>query len=273
MALPRPSADTTALVTGASSGIGREIARALAARGHGVTLVARRADRLEELATELRDKHGIRAEVVPADLADQEACDGIVKEIEERGLTVDVLVNNAGFGVYSAFSASDRKREFEQLAVLIGAVVQLNALYLPQMLSRGRGAIINVSSTSAFQPLPGNGTYAASKSFVLLHSEALHHEVKGTGVTVTAVCPGPVKTEFQETSEPQFSDRMPKFVWATAERVAEDTLKAAERGKRMVIPGGLAVRAFFGPNRMAPPRMKLAIARRAFKGELERGRS
>jgi uncharacterized protein len=273
MPLPEPSSDTTALITGASSGIGREMARALAARGHGVALVARRADRLEELAAELRDAHGVRAETLPADLADGDAVDGLVAELDRRGLTVDVLVNNAGFGIYRPFAASDAAREAEQLAVLVGAVVRLNAHYLPRMLDRGHGTIINVSSTAGLQPLPGNGTYAAAKAYVLFHSEALHSEVKGTGVTVTAVCPGPVRTEFQETSEPLFADRMPKFVWATPERVARDALRGAERGKRTVIPGGLAVRAFFSPNRMAPPALALPVASRLMAKEVALGRS
>ncbi|HEX2015829.1 MAG TPA: SDR family oxidoreductase [Solirubrobacteraceae bacterium] len=270
MALSAPSADTTALVTGASSGIGLEFARALAARGHGVTLVARRAERLEELADELRTRFSVRAEVIPTDLSDQDACANLVEEIARRGLTVDVLVNNAGFGIYSAFARSDLQREFEQLAVLIGAVVQLNGLILPGMVQRGQGTIINVSSTAGLQPLPGNGTYAACKAFVLFHSEAMHSELRGSGVTVTAVCPGPVRTGFQETSEPLFADRLPKFVWRSPERVARDGLRAAERGKRMVIPGGPVVRAFFGPNRVMPTWLTLPVARRLMAGEIER---
>jgi uncharacterized protein len=273
MPLPDPTPDSTALITGASSGIGREMARALAVRGHNVALVARRADRLEELAAELRRAHGVRAEPLPADLADTEACDGVVAELDRRDLTVDVLVNNAGFGIYRSFAASEPDREAQQLAVLVGAVVRLNGRYVPRMLERGRGTIINVSSTAGLQPLPGNGTYAAAKAFVLFHSEALHEELKGTGVTVTTVCPGPVRTEFQETSEPLFADRMPKFVWATPERVARDALRAAERGKRTIIPGGLAVRAFFGPNRMAPPALALPIAGRLMSKEVALGQS
>ena len=262
MPLPAPSPPSTALVTGASSGIGLEIAKALAARGHGVTLVARRAERLEQLASELRDAHGIRAEVVPTDLADREATDRLVAEVEQRGLTVDVLVNNAGFGIYVPFAESDVERELEQLEVLVRAVVQLDAAYLPKMVQRGRGAIINVASTAGFQALPGNGTYAACKSFVLLHSEALHQEVKGTGVSVTAVCPGPVRTEFQETSEPTFD--MPGVAWVSAERVAQDSLRAADRGRRVVIPGNPVVRAAFAPNRRIPTALTLPVAARMF---------
>jgi short-subunit dehydrogenase len=259
MALPPPAPDSTALVTGASAGIGREIARGLAARGHGVTLVARRADRLEELAQELRTAHGIRAEAVPADLASADACRDLVDEVARRGLTVEILVNNAGFGIYERFGTAPLDREFEQLAVLVGAPVDLSARLLPGMLERGRGTIINLSSTAGFQALPGNANYAASKAFMLLHSEAVSDEARGRGVTVTAVCPGPVRTEFQETSSPP--DRMPKFTWTTPERVAADALRAAERGRRVIVPGGLAKRLFFGANRRVPTWMTLPVSR------------
>jgi short-subunit dehydrogenase len=270
MALPPPQPDSTALVTGASSGIGSELARGLAARGHGVTLTARRAERLEELASELSSKHGVRAEVVPADLADTPDRDRLAAEIAERGLTVEVLVNNAGFGIYRAFADNDRERELQQVRLLVEAVVDLDARYVPGMAERGRGAIINVSSTAGFQPLPGNGTYAAAKSFVLYHSEALHEELRDRGVTVTALCPGPVRSEFQDTSEPVFSEKLPGFVWRRPDEVAEEALQAAEQGKRTVVPGGLPVRLAFGPNRMAPPALALPIARRLMSGELER---
>jgi short-subunit dehydrogenase len=271
VALPSPAPDSTALVTGASAGIGREFARALAARGHGVTLVARRADRLEELAAELSEAHGIRAEAVPTDLADADERARLANEIEKRGLTVEVLVNNAGFGIYVPFAESNREHELQQVRVLVEAVIDLNARYVPAMVKRGRGAIVNLSSTAGFQPLPGNGTYAASKAFVLMHSEALHDEVMRRGVTVTAVCPGPVPTEFQEQSEPLFAERLPKLLWTEPEEVAEASLRAVEQGKRTVIPGGIAVRAFFGPNHMAPSGVALPIARRIMSRELDRG--
>jgi short-subunit dehydrogenase len=270
MALPPPDPSSTALVTGASAGIGREIARGLARRGHGVTLVARRADRLEALADELRRDHGVRAEVIAADLAKGDECERLVEEVAVRELTVEVLVNNAGFGIYGTFGSAGLDREFEQLMVLIGAVVDLNGRVLPGMLERGRGAILNVSSTAGLQPLPGNGTYAACKSFVLFHSEALSVEARPHGVTVTAVCPGPVRTEFQETSSPLFGDRLPGFVWRGPERVAEDALRAVERGRRTVIPGGFAVRAFFAANRYIPSAITLPVSRRLMGKELER---
>ena len=170
MALPPPADDSTALITGASSGIGAAFARALAARGHGVILVARRADRLERLATELHERHGVRAEPIPADLSDAEARDRLAQRVAELRLTVEVLVNNAGFGIYVPFAASSRDRELEQVRLLVEAVVDLDARYLPGMVERGRGAVVNLSSTAGFQPLPGNGTYAAAKSYVLFHS-------------------------------------------------------------------------------------------------------
>ena len=261
MSLPAPAPDSTALVTGASSGIGAEFARGLARRGHGLTLTARREGLLEELATELRGAHGVRVEVVPCDLADPAARDALAASVQERGLTVEILVNNAGFGVYSDFAESDRERELEQVRVLVEAPVDLTARWLPGMVSRGRGAVINVSSTSGLQPIPGNSTYAAAKSHVLLWSEALWQEVKGRGVTVTAVLPGPVRTGFQEASDTTFTDKMPGITFVSAEQVAEDSLRAAEKGKRTLIPGAV-VRAAFAPNRFAPKRVALAIGQR-----------
>jgi short-subunit dehydrogenase len=271
MSLPRPAADSTALVTGASAGIGAEFARALAARGHGVTLVARRAERLEALARELSDRHSVRAEVVVADLTDEAERDRLAVEVEKAGLSVDILVNNAGFGVYMPFWAGDRERELDQVRLLVEAVVDLSARYLPGMVRRGRGTIVNVASTSGYQALPGSATYAAAKSFVILHGEALHEEVRDRGVTVTTVCPGPVRTEFEQTSDPAFLARMPKPLWLTAERVAADALRAAERGRRTVIPGGPLVRAAFAPNRRIPTAITLPVTRRLYSGELARG--
>jgi len=272
MPLPEPADGSTALVTGASSGIGLAIARGLAKRGHGVTLVARRRERLEKLATELATEHGVRTEAITADLGDSAGRDSLAEQVAANGLDVEILINNAGFGIYEPFASAGRERELQQLGVLVDAVVDLNSRYLPPMLERGRGAILNMSSTSAFQVLPGNGTYAAAKAYVLFHSEALTEEVRDSGVTVTACCPGPVHTEFQEVGQPLLMDGMPKFVWIDAERCAEDTIAGLQDGKRTVIPGPARVRAFFAPNRMAPPRLKLAFARRMLKGELERGR-
>jgi hypothetical protein len=257
MALPAPASTSTALVTGASSGIGEQLARALAARGHHVTLVARRAERLARLAAELHD-----AAVLPTDLADAAARDALVAAVDGGGRVVEVLVNCAGLGVFEPFHRSRRERELEQVRVLVEAPMDLTHRWLPGMVERRRGTIINLSSVSGFQALPYNAGYAAAKSYLLLLSEALHAEVAEFGVTVTAVCPGPVRTEFQATNDVAFAEKLPKAVWVSAERVAQDTLNGAERGARVVVPGGPMVRAAFAPNRYAPRGLALAISKR-----------
>jgi uncharacterized protein len=240
MALPEPRAASTALVTGASSGIGAAIARSLAGRGQGLTLVARREERLTELAEELQRRYGVRAETIVCDLADAAERDRLEARIDERGLEVEVLVNNAGFGYAGRFVDADRKRQVEMVRVNVETVVDLSGRYLPQMVDRGRGAVINVASTAAFQPLPGSATYAASKAFVLSYSEALHQEAKGRGVTVTAICPGPVRTEFPQAAGIERAEEgTPGFVWMSAEDLAEEAVKAAAAGKRAVVPGRL----------------------------------
>jgi short-subunit dehydrogenase len=257
MALPQPDPGSTALVTGASSGIGEQLARQLSARGHHVTLVARRRDRLEALAQELGD-----AAVEPADLADPAQRERLFGAITRN---VDILVNCAGFGVYEPFTKSDRDREIQQVRLLVEAVVDLTHQYLPRMVERGRGAVINFASTAGFQPLPFNAGYSAAKSHTLVLSESLSGELRGTGVSVTAVCPGPVPTEFQEVSDAAFAERIPKIFWVSPEKVAKDSLDAADKGKRAVIPGGPHVRAFFAPNRLMPTALTLPVTRLLMK--------
>lgn len=239
MALPEPREASTALVTGASSGIGAAIAESLARRGHALTLVARREDRLSKLATELHERHGVRVGVVACDLADAKQRDLLAARVTELGLEVEVLVNNAGFGYAGDFVEADRGRQVEMVRVNCETVVDLSGRYLPEMVRRGRGAAINVASTAAFQPLPGSATYAASKAFVLNFTEALHQELKGTGVTATALCPGPVRTGFMDAAGIERAESAPDFVWMSAEDVAEEAVKAAEAGKRAVVPGRL----------------------------------
>jgi short-subunit dehydrogenase len=257
VALPAPSDASTALVTGASAGIGEQIARALSRRGYHVTLVARSADRLGELEAELGN-----ATAMPADLTDSGARDALAAGVEASGRAVEVLVNCAGFGVYDAFGSSDRKRELEQVRLLAEAPMELMHRWLPGMLERRRGAIINVSSTSAFQALPYNAGYAAAKSYMLLLSEAVHAEVHDAGVSVTAVCPGPVPTNFQAANDAVFAEKIPKLVWVSAERVAEDSIRAAERNARVVIPGGPIVRGSFAANRFTPRSLTLTVSKR-----------
>lgn len=234
MGLPPPSPDSTCVITGASAGIGAELARELARRGYGVTLVARREQRLRELAAELGD----RAEVHACDVTDASARKGLADAIEARGVAVDVIVNNAGFSTSGPFANTDRDRELDMIRTNIEAVVDFCALFVPGMVERRRGAILNLASTASFQPLPMQAGYAATKAFVLSFTESLHAELKSSGVSVTALCPGPVKTEFVEVANLQNAEAtMPDFLWDTPEEVAKAGIRALERGKRVVIPG------------------------------------
>jgi len=240
MGLPAPAPDRTCLVTGASSGIGAEIARRLAERGWGVTLVARREDRLRALADELVLAHGVRAEVVAADLTDVAARAALVDAMAERDLEVAGLVNNAGFSTMSPVAASDPDREVSMLRTNVEAVAHLCSLFLPGMVERGQGAVLNVASTAAFQPLPGQAGYAASKAFVLSYTQALGAELRGTGVTATALCPGPVETEFADVAGlggEQAGEALPRFMWVPATEVATAAVDGMQRGRSVVIPG------------------------------------
>ena len=256
MALPPPAPDRTALVTGASSGIGAEIARELARRGRGVTLVARRAERLEALAEELTDAHEVRAEVIAADLTDPEARAALGPELAGRGLVVDVLVNNAGLSTVGPVHAGDRDRELTMVRTDVEAVVDLCTLFLPAMVERRSGAVLNVASTAAFQPIPGQAGYGASKAFVLSYSQALQGELRGTGVSVTVLCPGPVKTEFDEVAGfgESFEDLAPRVMIVPAAQVAAAAVEGLERGRSVVIPG-VANAVLAQAGRLAPRRV------------------
>ena len=264
MALPPPSPASTALVTGASSGIGADLARELATRGHGVTLVARREARLTELAAELHKAHGVRAEVVALDLTDADARGGLPGTLAERGLTVEVLVNNAGFSTTGPVHRSDRLREMAMIRTDVEAVVDLCSIFLPGMVERGRGAVLNVASTAAFQPLPGQAGYGGSKAFVLSYTRALRAEVRARGVTVTALCPGPVKTEFAESAgftEEESENSLPKFMWLARRRGGPHRRRGHGAGQgcrhpRLRQPGGSGLRphrAATGPGRFPRP--------------------
>jgi short-subunit dehydrogenase len=224
---------STALVTGASSGIGSAFAGALAARGLDVVLVARSGARLEELAGRLAAAHGVRAEVVVADLGRPDAVEQVRAEVERRGLTIDVLVNNAGFATRGPFEALDPARDHEEVAVNVSAVVDLAHAFLPGMVARGRGTMVNVASTGAFQPVPWMAVYGASKAFVLSFSEALAEEYRGRGVRVLALCPGATETGFFDVvgRDTAVGDlRTPEQVVATA-------LRALERGRPVAVDG------------------------------------
>ncbi|HEV2074627.1 MAG TPA: SDR family oxidoreductase [Thermoleophilaceae bacterium] len=251
-------------MTGASSGIGAEIARGLAARGHGLTLVARREERLLELADELVAEHGVRTETVAADVADEDGRQALVKAVKRHGLDVEVLVNNAGFGSGGRFAELDGAKETSMVRTNAEAVVGLTSAYLPQMAERRRGAVLNVASLIAFQPVPFQATYGASKAFVLSFSEALSEEVRGDGVTVTAVCPGPVRTEFGESGGfGGADDRIPGPLWLSAGKVAADALDGLERGMRVVVPGPVnRVASLYGQH--LPRALLLRLVRRVW---------
>lgn len=197
---------STALITGASSGIGESLARQLAAHGAHLILVARTEDRLHALAAELGARYRVQVHVLPADLNRPGAAAELHAAVQARGLNVDILVNNAGLGGYGEFSAQPSDEIDRMIAVNIGALTGLTRAFLPDMLARGRGRVLNVASTAAFQPGPLMAVYYATKAYVLSFSEAIAEEVAGSGVSVTALCPGPVRTDFQAVSRLGESD-------------------------------------------------------------------
>jgi len=237
MPLPPPSPTSTAVVTGASSGIGAELARELASRGYGVTLVARREDKLRELAAELS---GVHVEVISCDVGDADARATLFDEIEQRGLTVEILVNNAGIGTMGAVVKSTPDAEIAQVRVNVEAVIDLCTQAAAQMVARGRGAILNVGSTAGFHPFPGQAGYAATKAFVRSYTEGLRVELAGTGVTVATLNPGPVRTEFLASAgmdERTFAAAFPKFLWMPARDVARVGIDALHHDRGEVIAG------------------------------------
>ena len=236
MALPAPSPSSTAVITGASAGIGEEFARQLAARGHGVFLVARREDRLRKITEEIQRDHGVRAEFATSDLADAADRQKLPGLVAEKGLDVSILVNNAGFTTVGDVHENP-DRQLGMIRVNVEALVDLTTMWLPGMVERGSGAVIEVASTVAFQPVPVQSTYAATKAFVLSFTEGVSSELRGTGVTITALCPGPVATEFTDAGGFKEEKPGPSFVWSTAGDVAKAGIEGAEKGKRVVVPG------------------------------------
>lgn len=239
MSLPSPGPDCTAVVTGASSGIGAEIARELARRGHHVTLVARTVTRLEALATEIRAAAGT-ADVLGCDLSDRAARAGLLDRVTALGLVPDVLVNNAGFSTLGPVSRSDPEAEMNMIEVDVVGVADLCSRFLPGMVERDRGVVLNVASTAAFQPLPGQAGYGAGKAFVLSYTQSLAGELRGSGVTATALCPGPVDTGFGETagfSKQDAEAALPSVMWVSAADVARAAVDGMAAGRLVVIPG------------------------------------
>lgn len=246
----------TALITGASSGIGDQFARQLARRGYELILVARRKDRLEQLAEQVASS----AHVIECDLASE--ADKLAGNVEKLGADVDLLVNNAGFGLRGHFLELDAEREAEMVRVNCEAVVRLTHAFAPGMVERGRGGVITVASTAGMQPLPYETTYAASKAFAISFMEALSMELRGTGVRALVVNPGPVKTEWQAVAGYDENTRtMPGMI--SAEQCVADALRAYDRGKRSMIPGRLfpwMMRAT-----ISPKPIKLRVTERIYR--------
>jgi short-subunit dehydrogenase len=224
----------TALVTGASSGIGEVFARELARRGMDLILVARGADRLGEIAGELSAQHGVRVEVLPSDLSEPGAAQQVYQEVERRGLAVHMLINNAGFGTHGRFEELDPEREQQEIRLNIGALVDLTHAFVPPMLARGGGAVINIASLAAYQPIPYMAVYGATKAFVVSFSAALAEEYRGRGLRVLALCPGATATNFFNVAGggPVAAGGM-----RTSEQVVATGLRALERGQSVVLDG------------------------------------
>lgn len=249
----------TALITGASFGIGLELARIFARENYNLVLIARTGDKLRQLASELEKAHGTRSLVLATDLTEPGAPAYILDQTIRAGIAVDVLANNAGFGQYGLFAESDLGECLRQIQLNITTLTHLTHLYLPQMLERNRGGILNVASTAAFQPGPLMAVYFATKAYVLHFSEALSNELRGTGITVTCLCPGATATEFHKRANAT-GQRLLKWGSMNARTVAEDGYRALEAGKQVVISGfknWLVAQSV----RFAPRRMVTAIAR------------
>jgi short-subunit dehydrogenase len=258
MSLPAPTATSPVVVTGASSGIGAEIARGLGRRGYSLLLVARRGDRLAQLADQLAREYSVQAEVLPLDLGESGARARLTERIAQQ--TPAGLVNSAGFGTNGLFQSLDPQRETEQVTVNALALMELTRAALPGMIARGSGAILNIGSIAGFQPLPDAAVYSATKAFVQTFSEAVHEGLHGTGVSCTALCPGPVPTEWWEVAGADQSGV--GFAATSADVVAQAAITAMLEGRRLVVPGTAAKLAGLG-GRFTPRRILLPALRRA----------
>jgi len=257
----------TALITGASFGIGLELARIFAREGHNLVLVARSGDKLRQLASELEKAHGTRSLILATDLSDPGAAAYILDQTTRANIVVDILVNNAGFGQYGFFAENDLEECLRQIQLNITTLTHLTRLYLPEMLERKSGRILNVASTAAFQAGPLMAVYYATKAYVLHLSEAIANELDGTGVIVTCLCPGPTATEFQQRAKIT-GIRLTTYGTMDARTVAEDGYRALMNGKTVAISGfknWLLAQSV----RFAPRKMVAAIARRLQEGKSE----
>ncbi|MCV7410210.1 oxidoreductase [Mycobacterium florentinum] len=257
MPLPPPGNDRAAIVTGASSGIGEQFAGILSRRGYQVVLVARSADRLAELAQRL----GPTAHPLSADLSDRSARASLADRVAALGLSPDILINNAGLSTLGLVAKSVPEKEVNLVEVDVAAVVDLCSRFLPGMVERRRGAVLNVASVAAFGPLPGQAAYGGAKAFVLSYTHSLRGELRGTGVTATALCPGPVDTGFGEAAgfdKEEAEAALPRIMWIPADKVAQAGIDGLAAGKAVVVPGWVnrIASSFF---RIAPPESLLPL--------------
>ncbi|MCU0703881.1 MAG: SDR family oxidoreductase [Fimbriiglobus sp.] len=251
----------TALITGASAGIGLELANQFAAAGHALILTARRADELNKLADELRAAHNVAVHVFPLDLAAPDGPKKLFEQVTTAGVTVDVLVNNAGFGTLGPFLDTELDKEMAMIRLNVSALVELCGLFVPAMKARRSGRVLNVASTAAFQPGPLMAIYYATKAFVLSFSEALWDELNGSGVTITCLCPGPTKTEFADVAGMHGTRLHSAGNVMSVGPVCAAAVRGTLAGKRLVVPGWKNQLLVFAV-RFAPRRVVLRIVRR-----------
>ncbi|MDZ8104639.1 MAG: SDR family oxidoreductase [Nostoc sp. DedQUE12a] len=256
---------STALITGASSGIGKAFAQELAARKTNLVLVARSEDKLNQLAKELKEKYKVQVDVIPKDLTEANAAAGVFDAIKTKGLTIDLLINNAGFGSYGDFAESDGERQVKIVQLNILALVDLTHKFLPIMRQRRSGSIINVSSITGFQPIPYLSVYAASKAFILSFSEALWAENRQYGVRILVTCPGPIETNFfAEANFPPALAGSTEKVYSS-EEVVRESLKALEEWQPTVIIGDVTTQIRSILARLVPRKVLLNILAKRFK--------
>jgi hypothetical protein len=259
-----PTHERTALVTGASSGIGEAFADVFASEGFDLVIVARREGRLQAVAERLRQKHGVRVDVIAADLSARDACERLCGELASRGIHIDALVNNAGYGVPGSYGASTWQTHSDFLQVLVTSVAELTYRLLPAMIERQYGRIINVASLAGLVPAPsGHTLYGASKAFLIKFSEALANEVRRDNVHVTALCPGFTMSEFHDvTGTRDKMKRMPSWMWLDAPTVARQGFDAVNAGRHIYINGRVN-RTIATLTRLLPQTLVYAIGRRA----------